>query len=70
MNTLSGQNLAQITNSHNWISSFKLQEDGDNSVTCLMFEVWILRGCDWYWDKRIAYIEKTPGVHASDQGIW
>ena len=25
-----------------------------------MFEQWILRGCDWYWDKEIAYIEKTP----------
>jgi len=25
-----------------------------------MFESWILRGCDWYWDKGIAYIEKTP----------
>lgn len=25
-----------------------------------MFESWILRGCDWYWDKEIAYIEKTP----------
>jgi recombination protein U len=25
-----------------------------------IFEQWILRGCDWYWDKEIAYIEKTP----------
>lgn len=25
-----------------------------------MFEQWLLRGCDWYWDKEIAYIEKTP----------
>lgn len=25
-----------------------------------LFEDWILRGCDWYWDKEIAYIEKTP----------
>lgn len=25
-----------------------------------MFEQWILKGCGWYWDKEIAYIEKTP----------
>ena len=25
-----------------------------------MFESWILRGCDWYWERGIAYIEKTP----------
>lgn len=25
-----------------------------------IFEQWILRGCDWYCDKEIAYIEKTP----------
>ncbi len=25
-----------------------------------LFELWILHGCDWYWDKGVAYIEKTP----------
>lgn len=25
-----------------------------------LFEQWILRGCDWYWEKGVAYIEKTP----------
>lgn len=25
-----------------------------------MFESWILNGCAWYWDKKTAYIEKTP----------
>lgn len=25
-----------------------------------IFEQWILRGCDWYWDKENAYIEKPP----------
>lgn len=25
-----------------------------------MFDQWILRGYDWYWEKGIAYIEKTP----------
>lgn len=25
-----------------------------------LFEQWILRGCDWCWEKGIAYIEKPP----------
>ena len=28
-----------------------------------MFDQWILRGYDWYWEKGIAYIEKTPDMH-------
>lgn len=25
-----------------------------------MFESWVMNGCDWYWEKEVAYIEKTP----------
>lgn len=49
----SGGTLSE-SDSFRAVSGRKSRELGE------LFESWILRGCDWYWEKGIAYIEKTP----------